>query len=48
MPVEAWEKACRFSRLEAVRAHRRMVAFLDDGIKAFDSVYGAMCDAVPA
>ncbi len=48
MDVSAWEKACRFPRLEAVRAQRRMVSFLDDGVRAFDGAYGPMADAVPA
>lgn len=48
MDAAAWEKACGFPRLEAVRAQRRMVAFLDDGVRAFDAAYGPMADAVPA
>lgn len=45
---DQWQKACSFTRMEAVRAHRRMVSFVDDGIRAFDAAYGPMADAVPA
>ena len=45
---EQWQKACGFTRMEAVRAQRRMVSFLDDGIQAFDAAYGAMAEPVPA
>ena len=48
MTAEAWAKACGFPRLEAVRAQRRMVSFLDDGVRAFDGAYGPMAEAVPA
>jgi len=48
MNVAAWEKACPFPRLAAVRAQRRMVSFLDGGIRAFDGAYGPTADAVPA
>lgn len=48
MTVEAWEKALRVPRLEAVRAQRRMVSFLDDGVRTFDGAYGPMAEAVPA
>lgn len=48
MDAAAWERACRFPRLEAVRAQRRMVSFLDDGVRAFDAAYGPVADAVPA
>jgi len=44
MTPEQWQKACGFTRMEAVRAHRRMVSFVDDGIRAF----GSVPEAVPA
>jgi hypothetical protein len=48
LTADAWEKACGFPRLEAVRAQRRMVAFLDDGTQMFDAAYGPMAEAATA
>lgn len=36
-PVEWWQAECGMPRLEAVRARRRLVSFLDDGIRMFDA-----------
>jgi hypothetical protein len=47
-PVEWWEEACGYSRLEAVRARRRMIEFLDDGTRLFDGAYGPMSDSIVA
>lgn len=49
-PIEWWERTCGFPRLEAVRAHRRLVAFLDDGARMFDPACGPLPAeaAVPA
>lgn len=48
MTPDQWQKACGFPRMEAVRAHRRMLSFVDDGMHAFDAAYGRMAEAVPA
>lgn len=48
MTPDQWQKACGFTRMEAVRAHRHMVAFVDEGTRTFDAAYGPTAEAVPA
>lgn len=44
-PVAWWERECGLPRLEAVRAQRRLIAFLDEGTRMFDPVYGTVPEA---